>query len=122
MDKQQVIGSRVLIEIERFDKEKFMAEKKFVEGSSLIQAVGTSEKELEDALEIEIASQTTGKIVALGAEAFKRDSYSFVPKIGDIVRFQRYGAVRLANKDTQAKIELWVINDKDILTVQSVEE
>lgn len=94
--KYQVLGPRILIKVKRKQGVFIMSEG-------------------------DIMSQTIGEVVQLGNEAYqKTDGIPWI-KIGDSVHFQRYGAVRLASSDSDAAEEYWVINDKDILVIEAIE-
>lgn len=84
-------------------------------GSSLVMP--------EQMLESETVSQTIGEVIELGSTAYNRGELS-KPwcKVGDKVHFQRYGAVRLAAKEEHPDTEFWVINDVDVLVVDTIDE
>lgn len=117
--KYKVLGPRILVKVKKFSKEEFLAKKKYIEGSSLIQA--PSIKDQDDALEMEITSQTMGEVVEIGPTA-KTEYKGFDDlKIGDIVHFQRYGAVRVGVKDHN-EMEHWILCGKDVLCIETEEE
>ena len=80
---------------------------------------------IEAVRENETAWQTEGEVVGIGSTAFKRkdgfcDGDAWC-KVGDIVTFSRYGAVRTKTEDTEEH-ELWILMDKDILAIKETKE
>lgn len=115
--KYQVLGPRVLLKIKKIRMKEFLEKKKYIEGSTLIEAPEVDNR--KEALELDIVTQTSGEVVGLGNEAFKKTETG-VPwvQIGDQVRFMRYGAQRVSPEDDE-DFEYWVINDKDILAKET---
>lgn len=103
--KHTVLGPRVLLKIKKA-------------GDTYEGSIIARPENLED---MDTATKTEGEVVQISPEAYKRTE-SEIPwvKVGDWVHFTRYGAVRL--KTTKAEThEYWVINDKDILTIENKE-
>lgn len=105
----KVLGRRVLLKVKKYKKDATF------EGSSILMP--------EDITDGETATQTVGEIVAFGEAAWLNDDGTplagkVIPvKLGDIVHFQRYGAVRLnAKKHTDE--EFWVVEDKDLFAIE----
>lgn len=111
--KYKVLGRRVLVRVKKFTKES-----KF-EGSSLFMP--------EDAIDQETQTQTKGEVVQLGEGAWLNDDGTELAgqrppvNLGDIVHFQRYGAVRL-NPKAHKDEEYWVVEDKDLFVIELAEE
>jgi co-chaperonin GroES (HSP10) len=76
---------------------------------------------MEDTISQETSAQTIGEVVQLGTTAFKRNDIGCDGKpwvnIGDMVHFNRYGAVRINHKESE-DIEYWVIMDKDLMCIE----
>lgn len=100
----KVVGPRLLVKVKK-------TQEKSKGGIILTEAVR----------EQETAWQTEGEVMALGNTAFvRKDGFCNGDpwcKIGDIVTFSRYGAVRTKTEDTD-DFELWILMDKDILAIK----
>jgi co-chaperonin GroES (HSP10) len=100
----KVLGPRILVKVKKIEEKSA--------GGIILT---------EEFREKETAWQTDGEVVQLGNMAYNRKSADCdgTPwcRVGDIVTFSRYGAVRTKTKDTDS-YELWILMDKDVLAVK----
>lgn len=112
------------MKVKKFKKEEVKKNLKHVEGSKVILA--PEQENMDEKVREKTVTQTVGEVVQLGEAAWKNDDGTDLAgakppvKVGDKVRFQRYGAFRLnpeRTKEEESKEthELWVVEDKDLL-------
>lgn len=101
--KYRVLGARTLLKVKKYSEKKDNTYK----GTSIVMP--------ENVVETETTAQTIGEIVQHGEES--KEIFTSLPKEGDIVHFQRYGAARL-NLKLSDEFELWVINTKDLFVIE----